>query len=55
MRQSLFAGSGVTAADAFDPWQGAETRWRTAILAALGLAGMAFIAALVALALVFLH
>jgi SpoVK/Ycf46/Vps4 family AAA+-type ATPase len=55
MRQSLFAGSGVTAAEAFDPWQRVETRWRKAILAALGLAGMAFIAALVALVLVFLR
>jgi len=53
MRQSLFAGSDVKAVDALDTRQRIESRWQTAILAALGLAAMAFIAALVAITLVF--
>jgi SpoVK/Ycf46/Vps4 family AAA+-type ATPase len=54
MRQSLFDGVG-TAAEAFEPWGTVERRWQITILVALGLAGMAFIAALVAVAAVFLQ
>ena len=55
MRQSLFAESGVAAPDPVNAWGKVEARWRTAILMALGLAGTALIAALVAVALVLLR
>jgi SpoVK/Ycf46/Vps4 family AAA+-type ATPase len=53
MKQSLFAEAGITASDPLRVWRNVETRWRTAILAALGLAVTAFVVALVAIALVF--
>jgi SpoVK/Ycf46/Vps4 family AAA+-type ATPase len=52
MQQSLFAEGGVAAPDPVSSWRKAEARSRTAILIALGLAGMALIAALAAIALV---
>ena len=55
MRQSLFAESGVATPDPVNAWGKVEARWRTAILMALGLAGTALIAALVAVALVLLR
>jgi SpoVK/Ycf46/Vps4 family AAA+-type ATPase len=55
MRQSLFDGSVETMAHAFGPLAKADGRWRIAILVALGMAGTAFIAALVAVAAVFLR
>ena len=55
MQQSLFAEGGVAAPDPVHVWQKLEERWRTAILVALGLAGTAFVAALVAVALVLLR
>jgi SpoVK/Ycf46/Vps4 family AAA+-type ATPase len=55
MQQSLFVERGVAAPQPARVWRNVETRWRSAILAALGLAGAAFIAALAALALVLLR
>ena len=55
MQQSLFAEGGVAALDPVNVWRKVEARWRTAILMALVLAGTAFVAALVAVALVLLR
>jgi ATP-dependent 26S proteasome regulatory subunit len=55
MQQSLFADEGVAAADSVTLWQTVEARWRTAMLTTLVLAGMAFVAAAVALGLVILR
>jgi SpoVK/Ycf46/Vps4 family AAA+-type ATPase len=55
MQQSLFADEGVAAADSVTLWQTVEARWRTAMLTTLALAGMAFVAAAVALGLVILR
>jgi hypothetical protein len=55
MQQSLFADGGVAALDPVNVWRKVEARWRTAILMALVLAGIAFVAALVAVALVLLR
>jgi SpoVK/Ycf46/Vps4 family AAA+-type ATPase len=54
MRQSLFDNGGNLTAGAFEHWSEVESRWRIAILVALGLAGLAFVFALVAVAAVFL-
>jgi SpoVK/Ycf46/Vps4 family AAA+-type ATPase len=51
MQQSLFAEGGVAVPDPFTPRRKMEARWRSAIVVALGLAGIAFVAALVAVAL----
>jgi SpoVK/Ycf46/Vps4 family AAA+-type ATPase len=55
MQQSLFAEGGVAASDPLSVWRKVEARWRISILVALGLAGAAFVAALVAVALVLLR
>jgi SpoVK/Ycf46/Vps4 family AAA+-type ATPase len=55
MQQSLFAEGGIAASDPLTVWRKVEARWRIAILVALGLAGAAFVAALVAVALVLLR
>jgi SpoVK/Ycf46/Vps4 family AAA+-type ATPase len=55
MQQSLFAEGGVAVPDPLSVWRKVEARWRIAILVALGLAGIAFVAALVAVALVLLR
>lgn len=55
MQQSLFADEGVAAGNPVNLWQTVETRWRTVILVTLALAGIAFVAATVALALVILR
>src|SRR5947208_1162155 len=55
MQQSLFAEGGIAVTDALTVWRKVEARWRIAILVALGLAGAAFLAALVAVALVLLR
>jgi SpoVK/Ycf46/Vps4 family AAA+-type ATPase len=55
MQQSLFAEGGVAVPDPLSLWRKVEARWRIAILVALGLAGAAFVAALVAVALVLLR
>jgi SpoVK/Ycf46/Vps4 family AAA+-type ATPase len=55
MQQSLFAEGGVAVPDPLNVWRKVEARWRIAILVALGLAGTAFVAALVAVALVLLR
>ena len=55
MQQSLFAGSGIAASDPVTVLRNVEARWRAAILVALALAGTAFLAALVAVALVLLR
>jgi SpoVK/Ycf46/Vps4 family AAA+-type ATPase len=55
MRQSLFTEGGVAPLDRLTAWRKVEGRWRSAILVALGLAGIAFAAALVAVALVLLR
>jgi hypothetical protein len=55
MQQSLFADGGIAASDPVNVWRNVEARWRTAILMALGLAGTALVAALVAVALVLLR
>jgi len=55
MQQSLFAEGGIAAPDPLTVWRKVEARWRIAILVALGLAGAAFVAALVAVALVLLR
>jgi SpoVK/Ycf46/Vps4 family AAA+-type ATPase len=52
MQQSLFNDCAVAASDQFSLAAKVEARWRFAIFAALGLAGGAFVAALVALVLV---
>ena len=55
MQQSLFAEGGIAAPDPLTVWRKVEALWRIAILVALGLAGAAFVAALVAVALVLLR
>ena len=55
MQQSLFIEGGVAATDPISVLRKVEAGWRTAILVALGLAGTAFVAALVAVALVLLR
>jgi SpoVK/Ycf46/Vps4 family AAA+-type ATPase len=55
MQQSLFADTRLAATELASPWQQVEARWRNATLAALALAGAAFIAAVAALALVLLR
>lgn len=55
MQQSLFVQDGVKAPDHLSVWRTVEARWQTAILVALGLACTAFVAALVAVALVLLR
>jgi SpoVK/Ycf46/Vps4 family AAA+-type ATPase len=55
MQQSLFVEGGVAVPDPLSLWRKVEARWRIAILVALGLAGAAFVAALVAVALVLLR
>jgi SpoVK/Ycf46/Vps4 family AAA+-type ATPase len=55
MQQSLFNEGGFAAPDPVNVWRMVEARWRTAILLALGLAGTALVAALVAVALVLLR
>ena len=55
MQQSLFAQTGVSAADPIGLWQNFEARWRTAIVVALGLAGTALIASLAAVGLTLLR
>jgi SpoVK/Ycf46/Vps4 family AAA+-type ATPase len=55
MQQSLFTEGGVAPLDRLTAWRKVEGRWRSAILVALGLAGIAFAAALVAVALVLLR
>jgi SpoVK/Ycf46/Vps4 family AAA+-type ATPase len=55
MQQSLFAEGAIAALDTLSVWPKIEARWRNAILVALGLAGAAFVAALVAVALVLLR
>jgi SpoVK/Ycf46/Vps4 family AAA+-type ATPase len=52
MQQSLFAGPGVAPPDAYSLWRKLEAQWRVAMFMALGLAGAALVAALVAVALV---
>jgi hypothetical protein len=54
MQQSLLADGAVATSDPFSEWRN-TARWRLAILMALGLAGTAFVAALAAVALVFLR
>jgi SpoVK/Ycf46/Vps4 family AAA+-type ATPase len=55
MQQSLFADAGIVARDPVSMPQKVETRWRTAIILALGLAGTALVAALAAVAVVILR
>jgi len=55
MHQSLFAPGGVSASDPIGLRQNFEARWRTAIIAALGLAATALIAALAAIGLTLLR
>jgi hypothetical protein len=55
MQHSIFAEGATAALDTLSLWPKIEARWRNAILVALGLAGAAFVAALVAVALVFLR
>jgi SpoVK/Ycf46/Vps4 family AAA+-type ATPase len=55
MQQSLFADGGLAASDPTGAWRNLEARWRTAIVLAMGLAGTALIAALLALALTILR
>lgn len=55
MRQSLFSRSGEVASDPVTAWLHAEAKRQTTLLAALGLAGAALVAALVAVALVLLR
>ena len=55
MQQSLFVQDGVKAPDHLGVWRTVEQRWQTTILVALGLACTAFVAALVAVALVLLR
>jgi AAA+ superfamily predicted ATPase len=55
MQQSLFAESVFPSAGPASGWRMVEARWRTAIIMALALAGIAFVAALVAVALALLR
>ena len=55
MQQSLFAQVNVAAGNPVSVWQAQDARWRAAILVALALAGGAFVAASVAVALVLLR
>lgn len=55
MKQSLFSDAFSAASDSLSLWRNIETRWRTAIVAALAFAGAAFLAAVAALALVLLR
>ena len=55
MQQSLFDDEAVTGAAPVTLWQTMEARWRSAMLLALALSAMAFVAAIVALALVLLR
>lgn len=55
MRQSLFSRRGEVASDPVTAWLHAEAKRQTTLLAALGLAGAALVAALVAVALVLLR
>ena len=55
MQQSLFTDEGVAGVDPVNLWQTVETRWRTAILVTLALAGTAFVTAIVALGIVILR
>jgi SpoVK/Ycf46/Vps4 family AAA+-type ATPase len=55
MQQSLFAESTGSVPDHISVRRTVEAHWRIAIIVALGLAGTAFVAALLAIALVFLH
>jgi SpoVK/Ycf46/Vps4 family AAA+-type ATPase len=55
MQQSLFDDEAVTGAAPATLWQTMEARWRSAMLLALALSAMAFVAAIVALALVLLR
>ena len=52
MRQSLFTGGAGAPIDPSKVLANVEAHWRIAIVTALGLAGTAFLAALLALALV---
>ena len=55
MQQSLFSAGLVPAPDPAAVWRQLEARWRTPILAGMALAGAAFVAAVVAVALVLLR
>lgn len=55
MQQSLFADANVATGNSVSVWQAMEARWRAAIFVALALAGGAFVAASVAVALVLLR
>ena len=55
MQQSLFDDEAVNGAAPATLWQTMEARWRSAMLLALALSAMAFVAAIVALALVLLR
>jgi SpoVK/Ycf46/Vps4 family AAA+-type ATPase len=55
MQQSLFTEPVLAVPEPWTLWRKAEARWRAAIFLALGLAGTAFVAALVAVALVLLR
>jgi SpoVK/Ycf46/Vps4 family AAA+-type ATPase len=55
MQQSLFAERGFASADPVSEWRMVEGRWRTAIIMALALASIAFVAAVVAVALALLR
>jgi SpoVK/Ycf46/Vps4 family AAA+-type ATPase len=55
MQQSLFAESVFPSAGPASGWRMVEARWRTAIIMALALAGIAFVAALGAVALALLR
>ena len=55
MQQSLFSEDAVTAADPASVLSNLQSRWRLAIIAALGLAGIALVASLGALGLLFLR
>ncbi len=55
MQQSLFTDCAVVGSDPLGIWRNVEARWRTAIVVALGLAGTALVAALVAIALTLLR
>jgi SpoVK/Ycf46/Vps4 family AAA+-type ATPase len=55
MQQSLFTDADVSPGTPVGVWQTVEAQWRTAMLVTLGLAGGAFVIALVAIALVLLR
>jgi hypothetical protein len=55
MQQSLFADTHMAVTDPISTWRNTDARWRAAHLAALALAGAAFLAAVAALALVLLR